>query len=100
MQRTNIYLDDEQADLLRRIADQRGTAMSVLIREAIDAWLAAQGARPIGPDEWERRFEALIGRRRTIAQREGFDPDDVERDVMAEIRAMRQGRRARPARRR
>jgi predicted transcriptional regulator len=100
MQRTNIYLDDDQVDLLRRIAGERGTPMSVLIREAIDSWLAAQGARPIGPDEWERRFDALMGRRRAIAEQGGFDPDVVEVDVLKEIRAARRGRGVRPARRR
>jgi ribbon-helix-helix protein len=97
MKRTNIYLDDNQAELLKQVSDRRGEPVAVLVREAIDAWLEAQGVRAIGPDEWSRRFDALTARRREIAQREGFDPDVVEADV---VDAVRQVRKARAARRR
>lgn len=84
-----MYLDEVQLELLRRVAEQRGAPIAALIREAIDAWLAAQGVRQIGPDEWGRRFDALIGRRQAIAERDGFDPTAVDLDVLDEIRRVR-----------
>jgi hypothetical protein len=44
MRRTQIYLDERQADELGRRAAVRGTTVSKMIREAIDQYLA-------GPDE-------------------------------------------------
>lgn len=40
MRRTQIYLDDAQADELSRRAAVRGTSTSKMIREAIDQYLA------------------------------------------------------------
>jgi hypothetical protein len=67
------------------------------VREAVDAWLEAQGARRLPQDEWERRFADLLERRDRIAKERGFDEAEVERDVMD---AVREVRRARAARRR
>ena len=97
MKRTNIYLDDEQLELLRGLGEQRGEPVAALVREAVDSWLGAQGARRVTDDEWQRRFDALLRRRARIAKERGFDEADVERDVMA---AVREVRRARAARRR
>jgi Ribbon-helix-helix protein, copG family len=97
MKRTNIYLDDEQLELLRGLGERRGEPVAVLVREAVDEWLRAQGARRVREDEWQRRFDALLRRRDRIARERGFDESDVERDVMA---AVREVRRARTARRR
>lgn len=95
MQRTNVYLDDAQLELLRLIGERRGEPVAVLVREAIDTWLDAQGVRRIGPDEWERRLDALMDRRRAIAEREGFDERAVEDDVLAAVREVRRSRTAR-----
>lgn len=40
MKRTQIYLDERQADELRRRGTVRGTTASKMIREAIDQYLA------------------------------------------------------------
>jgi hypothetical protein len=97
MQRTNIYLSDEQLELLRRLSERRGQPVAVLVREALDHWLREQGARPIPRDEWERRFDALLSRRDDVAGRLDISEEEVERDVME---AVREVRRARAARRR
>jgi|SRR2546422_8372054 len=97
MRRTNIYLDERQLDLLRGLADRRGRPVAELVREAVDSWLESQGARRLSRDEWEERFDALLARRARIAKERGFDPAEVERDVMD---AVRKERRARAARRR
>src|SRR2546430_8237014 len=95
MRRTNIYLDDRQLDVLRRLGEQRSAAVSELIREAVDAWLVAQGVRLVDEGEWQRRFASLLERRRQVAQSLQPQPDQVEPDVTA---AVAQGRRAASAR--
>jgi Ribbon-helix-helix protein, copG family len=97
MKRTNIYLDDEQLELLRALGQRRGAPVAVLVREAVDEWLRTQGARRLSDDEWQRRFGGLLERRDRIARERGFDEAEVERDVMA---AVHEARRARAARRR
>jgi len=93
--RTNIYLEDRQLDLLGRVAEGEGTSVADLVRKAVDAWLAQRGAVATPDDEWARRFEKLLARRRLIAKREGFDQETVDRDVMEAVREVRRARRAR-----
>ncbi|MGH2920734.1 MAG: ribbon-helix-helix domain-containing protein [Gaiellaceae bacterium] len=95
MKRTNIYLNDDQLELLRGLGEARGEPVAVLVREAVDSWLTAQGARRIPRDEWERRFDALLRRRDRIAREQGFTEEEVERDVMEAIREVRNARAAR-----
>ena len=95
MRRTNVYLEDEQLDTLRAVSDRRGVPVAELVREAIDAWLEAQGVRRIPRDEWERRFDALLARRNRTAHELGLSEEEVERDVMAAVREVRKARAAR-----
>jgi hypothetical protein len=95
MKRTNIYLDDEQLELLRGLGERRGAPVAALVREAVDQWLQAQGARRLPEDEWGQRFEQLLQRRDRIAQERGFDEAGVERDVMEAVREVRRTRAAR-----
>jgi hypothetical protein len=95
MRRTNIYLDDDQLELLRNLGERRGEPVAVLVREAVDEWLRAQGARRVSEDEWQRRFDELLRRRDRIARERGFDEAEVERDVMAAVRDVRRARAAR-----
>lgn len=92
MRRTNIYLDDQQLDLLRRLGEQRGTPVAGLVREAVDEWLARRGVRLVPEDEWQRRFAALLARRSEIAELGDFDAAQVDADVadaVVEVRAER-----------
>jgi predicted DNA-binding protein len=95
MQRTNIYLDEEQLASLRGLSERRGQPVATLVREAIDEWLSAQGVRRIPDDEWQRRFSALLERRARIADDQGFSQEEVERDVMEAVREVRKARAAR-----
>ena len=95
MRRTNIYLDDEQLLRLRLLSETRNEPVAALVREAVDRWLAEQKVRPISPDEWERRFDALIARRNAIYDEHRWDPDEIERDVMEAVRQVRAERAAR-----
>jgi len=94
MKRTAIYLDDRQLELLRGLSESRGEAVAALVREAVDTWLRAEGARRIPRDEWESRFEALLRRRDRIAKDQSFTEEEVERDVMEAICAVRKARAA------
>ncbi|SRR6266567_2708529 len=96
MQRTNIYLSDGQLDALRRLGEQRGTPVAELVRQAVDRWIQDQGVRVVPGDEWQRRFDALLTRRKRVAARTKPPDAAVERDV---ARAVREVRRSRPARR-
>lgn len=95
MKRTNIYLDDDQLELLRGLGQARSEPVAALVREAVDAWLTAQGARRVPRDEWERRFDALLRRRDRIAKEHDFTEEEVERDVVEAIREVRKARAAR-----
>jgi hypothetical protein len=97
MKRTNIYLSESQLATLQALGDQRGVPMAELVRQALDEWLAAQGVRVLGEDEWARRFDALLTRRRGAAGARPPSPSAVQNDVTA---AVREVRRARAARRR
>jgi hypothetical protein len=97
MQRTNIYLSDEQLSALRAVASERDVPVAVLVRQAVDAWLESEGVRVLREDEWQRRFDSLLRRRDEVAARVDISEEDVERDVME---AVREVRRARAARRR
>jgi predicted transcriptional regulator len=38
MRKTSVYLDDERADRLARLAEQEGRSQAEVLREAIDAY--------------------------------------------------------------
>ena len=95
MQRTNIYLDDDQLTALRQLADQRGQPVALLVRQAVNAWLAAEGVNLITEDEWQRRFAGLLERRAVTARGSRFDAEQVARDVAAAVKEARSSRSAR-----
>lgn len=94
MRRTNIYLADEELSALRLIGRRQGRPVAVLVREAVDTWLMAQGVQPIDEDAWARRFDLLLDRRRRAAAEAGWEPVEVERDVAAAVEEVRRDRAA------
>lgn len=56
MIRTQIYLTEEERTALKRLAEERGTSQSALIREAIDHFLAVRGTQ-----SEEKRLDAAFG---------------------------------------
>jgi hypothetical protein len=56
MIRTQIYLTEEERAALKRLAEERGTSQSALIREAVDLFLAARGTEPE-----EKRLDESFG---------------------------------------
>ena len=59
MERTQISLEPEQADRLRRLARERGVSMAHLVREAVDRAYATAIAPPSRADLWGRALEAV-----------------------------------------
>lgn len=59
MERTQISLEPEQADRLRRLARERGVSMALLIREAVDQAYGSVLAPPSRADLWDRALEAV-----------------------------------------
>jgi hypothetical protein len=59
MERTQISLEPEQADRLRRLAQQRGVSMAHLVREAVDQAYGNVLTPPTRADLWHRAMEAM-----------------------------------------
>jgi hypothetical protein len=94
MERTNIYLDDREIAALRLLSRRTGRPVAVLVREAVDAWLDAQGVTAIEPDDWSRRFDELLGRRGRLAAAEGWTDEQVAPDVARAVAEVRRSRAA------
>ncbi len=59
MERTQISLESEQADRLRRLAQERGVSMAHLVREAVDHAYATVLVPPSRADLWDRALEVV-----------------------------------------
>jgi hypothetical protein len=59
VERTQISLEPEQADRLRRLALERGVSMARLIRDAVDQAYGSVLAPPSRADLWDRALEAV-----------------------------------------
>ena len=95
MERTNIYLSDRELAGLRLVSGRTGKPVAALVREAVDAWLDANGVREVPPDEWQRRFSELLARRDASAASLGLTQDVVDNEVKAAIAEVRSTRAAR-----
>lgn len=91
MQRTNIYLDDDQLRALKHLAAEERQSVADLVRRAVDVYLAK---RLSGDAEWRQDLNRLMERvRRRIP--EGVTPEETEADITAAREEVRQGHRAR-----
>ena len=95
MRRTNIYLSEGQLTALRGVADRRGATVAALVREAVDEWLERSGVRSVDPNEWSRRFDALLTRRERLAESGAWPQEDVDRDIAEAVAEVRRARAAR-----
>lgn len=55
MVRTQIYLTEEERRALKRVADERNTSQSALVREAVDEYLASERTN------WKRAIRGIRG---------------------------------------
>jgi hypothetical protein len=105
MQRTNIYLDEQQLKTLRHLAAEERSSVAQLVRRAVDDFLTR---RAISDADRDQRFDDLLVRMRVHSA--GIPPEEIEADITAareEVRAIRRAQRAagvrvndRPGRRR
>jgi hypothetical protein len=79
------------------LAGFRGRSLGGLVDEALGEWLATRGIRlsPVRDDEWRRRLEAFVERRRVLAEEHGWTADEVQADVDAAVKEVREARAAR-----
>lgn len=61
VKRTQIYLDEDQAEQLSRRAAVRGTTASKMIREAIDHYLAEPDDAPARLTRYRAALDAAFG---------------------------------------
>jgi hypothetical protein len=59
VERTQISLEPDQADLLRRLARERGVSMAHLIRDAVDRAYGTALAPPTREELWERAWSVI-----------------------------------------
>ena len=106
MKRTNIYLDEEQARVLRHLAIEEGRSFTDVVREALNTYLAQRGlvatSRVTGPlrsmpyEEWKSSFMDAVERMRAHIPPD-ITPDEIEAEITAareEVRRERAARRA------
>lgn len=101
MKRTNIYLDEDQARVLRHLAIEEGRSFTDLVREALNAYLAHRGLastspvsgprRSIPAAEWRSQFAGVLGRLRSNAPAD-LSPDEIEAEITAAREEVRQER--------
>ena len=79
MQRTNIYLDDDQIRALKHLAAEERQTVAVLVRRAVDEYLAS---RFRDSADWGERFDALVARIQSRIPA-GVTPEQIEADITA-----------------
>lgn len=85
MIRTQIYLTEEERAALKRLAEERGTSQSALIREAVDRFLASRGTQ-----SEEKRLDASFGiwkDRENVHEMFREIRDSMDRDVWGRVQA-------------
>ncbi|HEX9015157.1 MAG TPA: ribbon-helix-helix protein, CopG family [Chloroflexota bacterium] len=91
MQRTNIYLTEDQLRALKHLAAEDKESVATLVREAVSGYLAR---RLTDDTDWDRRLEALLDRMRRQTP-EGVSSSEIEADISAAREEVRLERRAR-----
>jgi hypothetical protein len=79
MQRTNIYLGEDQLRLLKHLAAEENKPVAHLVRQAVDQFLRSRLEDDV---TWQNDVAALIERVRSRVS-PAIDPDEIERDIRA-----------------
>ena len=94
MQRTNMYLDEEQLRALKHLAAEEHESVALLVRRAVDEFLAR---RFQNADDWGRRFDELVTRVQGRVP-PGLMAEQIEDDITtarAEVRQLHRSSHAR-----
>jgi len=90
VQRTNIYLEEEQLRALKYLAAEERQSVADLVREAVDDYLAK---RMVNGALWRERFDTLIERVQSRVTTD-IPPVEIEADVSAARDEVRRAHRA------
>ena len=77
MQRTNIYLDEDQLRLLKHLAAEESKSVADLVRQAVDQFLRSRLEDGV---TWQNDMTARIERVHSRVS-PVIDPDEIERDI-------------------
>jgi DNA-binding ferritin-like protein (Dps family) len=77
MQRTNIYLDEDQLRLLKDLAAAESQSVADLVRQAVDQFLRSRLEDGV---TWQNDMTALIEQVPSRVS-PATDPDEIERDI-------------------
>ena len=91
MQRTNIYLDEDQIRALKHLAAEEKQSVADLVRRAVDTYLAK---RLTDDAEWRQSLDQLIERVRSRIPADAT-AEEIESDITAAREEVRQAHRAR-----
>ena len=90
MQRTNVYLDDDQLRALRLLAAEEGQSVAKLVRVAVDQLLVGKLAAQAN---WGRRLDQLVTRIQARVPA-STTSDETEADITAARAEVKRSRRA------
>lgn len=103
MKRTNIYLDESQARLLRHLAVEEGSSFTAIVRQAINEYLERNNldvtALVRGPDyaipdeKWRAGWQAALQRIRASVP-DDMTPEEIEAEITAASEEVRQEQRS------
>ena len=77
MQRTNIYLDEDQLRLLKHLAAEENKPVADFVRQAVDQFLRRRLENDV---KWQSDMTALIERVRSRVS-PAIGPDEIECDI-------------------
>ncbi len=77
MQRTNIFLDEDQLRLLKHLAAEENKPVADFVRQAVDQFLRSRLENDV---TWQNDMTALVERVRSRVS-PAIDPDEIERDI-------------------
>ncbi len=90
MQRTNVYLEEDQLRALKHLAAEERQSVADLVRQAVDAYLAR---RLTDDPAWQERLDALLERVRGRIPAD-IPAEEIEADITAARAEVRQAHRA------
>lgn len=77
MQRTNVYLDEDQLHALKHLAAAQNRSVAAVVRQAVNVYLAEQFVEDA---EWLERFDSLVERIQSRIPPD-ITPEEIEADI-------------------
>ncbi len=90
MRRTNIYLDENQLQALKRLAVTEDQSVAAVVRDAVDAYLKDRASDDVA---WSKELKQLLERVQSRIPPD-ITPDEIEADITSAREEVRQARRA------